>query len=107
MAETSNLQVCVQVSAFVTAAQVTFLLLHDGRNDDTVKLFFRDVYEVCAAPALYCHCACSSPSAQEALHSAQVYLRVVLNPFFSASAKLTSPTFAQKVRNISRTYFRS
>ncbi|KAK9833304.1 hypothetical protein WJX81_004791 [Elliptochloris bilobata] len=61
----------LQVSAFVTAAQVTFLLLHDGRNDDSVKLFFRDVYEV--------------------------YLRVILNPFFSASAKLTSPALAQKV----------
>jgi hypothetical protein len=97
-----------QVSAFVTAAQVTFLLLHDGRNDDTVKLFFRDVYEVRFTPALWpllrrvtCSQTCSSVSA------AQVYLRVVLNPFFSASARLTSPTFAQKVRNISRTYFRS
>lgn len=45
----------LQVSAFVTAAQVTFVLLHDGRNDDTVKLFFRDVYEVRSfTPACCC-----------------------------------------------------
>ena len=101
-----DLRTLLQVSAFVTAAQVTFLMLHDGRNDDTVKLFFRDVYEASAPPALRCRCACSILSDVRVLH-VQVYLRVVLNPFFSASAKLTSPTFAQKVRNISRTYFRS
>ena len=34
-----------QVSAFVTAAQVKFLLLHDGRSDDSVKGFFKEVYD--------------------------------------------------------------
>jgi Sedlin, N-terminal conserved region len=36
----------VQVTAYVTAAHMKFLLLHDGKNDDAVKLFFRDVYEI-------------------------------------------------------------
>lgn len=35
-----------QVSAFTTAAHVRFLLLHEGRSDDLVKSFFRDVYEL-------------------------------------------------------------
>ena len=35
-----------QVSAFTTAARAKFLLLHDGRSDDLVKSFFRDVYEL-------------------------------------------------------------
>jgi hypothetical protein len=53
------------VSAFTTAAHVKFLLLHDGRSDDLVKSFFRDVYEmylrvryICAA-ALLLQGACS------------------------------------------------
>lgn len=36
----------LQVSAFTTAARTKFLLLHDGRSDDLVKSFFRDVYEL-------------------------------------------------------------
>lgn len=35
-----------QVSAYTTASRVRFLLLHDGRGDDLVKGFFRDVYEL-------------------------------------------------------------
>jgi hypothetical protein len=35
-----------QVSAFTTAAHIKFLLLHDGRSDEIVKNFFRDVYEL-------------------------------------------------------------
>ena len=58
-----------------------FLLLHDGRSDDTIKQFFKEVYEV--------------------------YLRVLLNPFFTPTAKITSPGFNQKVRALARSYFRT
>ena len=34
-----------QVSAYVTAAQVKFLLLHDGRGEEAIKGFFREVYD--------------------------------------------------------------
>ena len=71
---------CPQVSAFITAAQVKFLLLHDGKSDDTIKQFFKDVYEV--------------------------YLRVMLNPFFNPGVRITSPAFTQRVRSIARTHFR-
>jgi hypothetical protein len=71
----------VQVSAFVTAAQVKFLLLHDGKSEDSIKLFFKDVYEV--------------------------YLRVMMNPFFTARSPTKSPAFSQKVRNLARSYFRA
>lgn len=70
----------LQVSAFITAAQFKFLLLHDGRSDDAVKSFFRDVYEV--------------------------YLRILLNPFFNSTLHIASPTFNQKVRTIARSHFR-
>ena len=34
------------VAAYATAAHVKFLLLHDGRNDETIRLFFKDVYDI-------------------------------------------------------------
>ena len=36
----------LMVAAYATAAHVKFLLLHDGRNEETIRLFFRDVYEI-------------------------------------------------------------
>ncbi|PRW59464.1 trafficking particle complex subunit 2-like [Chlorella sorokiniana] len=61
----------LQVSAFTTAARTKFLLLHDGRSDDLVKSFFRDVYEL--------------------------YLRVMLNPFHTPTSKITAPLFHHKL----------
>ena len=46
----------------MTAAQIKFLLLHDGKSEDTVRAFFRDVYEL--------------------------YLRVMMNPFFAPRAHI-------------------
>ena len=34
------------VSAFVTASGAKFLLLHETRNDDTIKAFFHEVHEL-------------------------------------------------------------
>ena len=50
------------MSAHVTAAQVKFLLLHDGKGEDAVRAFFRDVHEL--------------------------YLRVMMNPFFSPASPI-------------------
>ena len=70
----------LQVSAFITAAQVKFLLLHDGKSDDTIKQFFKDVYEV--------------------------YMRVMLNPFFNPGVRITSAAFTQRVKSMARMHFR-
>ena len=44
----------LQVSAYVTAAHIKFLLLHDGRNEEAIKGFFRDVYDAYLRVRLAC-----------------------------------------------------
>lgn len=34
------------VTAFVTPGNARFLLLHDGKNDEAVRSFFTEVYEL-------------------------------------------------------------
>lgn len=34
------------VSAFVTASQTRFVMVHDQRNDEGIRMFFNDVYEM-------------------------------------------------------------
>jgi len=64
------------ISAFVTASNATFLLLHEGRTDDSIKNFFNDVYEV--------------------------YTRYILNPLVERDKVISSKGFDTKVRAISR-----
>ena len=34
------------VSAFITAGQIKLMLLHDIKNDDGIKNFFNEIYEL-------------------------------------------------------------
>ena len=36
----------LMVAAYATAAHIKFLLLHDGKNEETIRLFFKDVYDI-------------------------------------------------------------
>jgi len=63
------------ISAYVTPSNVRFLLLHPpGKNDESIKSFFAEVHEL--------------------------YVKVVMNPFYKPNSPITSPTFHDRVRAI-------
>ncbi|WWD21717.1 hypothetical protein CI109_106204 [Kwoniella shandongensis] len=59
------------VSAFI-ATNVKFVLLHDIKNDDGIRLFFLDLWEA--------------------------YTKVLLNPFHTVNTAIRNPAFEAKVR---------
>ncbi|PFH52677.1 hypothetical protein AMATHDRAFT_139663 [Amanita thiersii Skay4041] len=60
------------VSAFITPGNTKFVLLHEGKNEDGIKGFFMEVWEV--------------------------YVKAILNPFQTAHTPIRSPLFDAKVR---------
>ncbi|WRT64542.1 uncharacterized protein IL334_001474 [Kwoniella shivajii] len=59
------------VSAFI-ATSVKFVLLHDIKNDDGIRLFFLDVWES--------------------------YVKILLNPFHTVNTPIRNPMFESKIR---------
>ena len=67
------------ISAFVTAGGIKFMLLHDVRNEDGIRSFFHDVHEL--------------------------YVKVLMNPFYQPNSPVTSPLFDSRVKTLGRRYF--
>mmetsp|Transcript_3362 Transcript_3362/g.4978 ORF Transcript_3362/g.4978 Transcript_3362/m.4978 type:complete len:141 (+) Transcript_3362:80-502(+) len=67
-----------QVSTFLTAGNIKFMLLHSGRSEDSIRNFFIDVYEV--------------------------YVKLAMNPFYQYDKPITSKAFDTKVRAAARRY---
>ena len=67
------------ISAFVTAGHVKLMLLHDVRNEDGIRSFFHDVHEL--------------------------YVKVLMNPFYTPNSPITSATFDSRVKTLGRRYF--
>ncbi|CAK4654873.1 unnamed protein product [Aphanomyces euteiches] len=67
------------VSGFVTATNIKFLLLHESRNEDAIKLFFQEVYDL--------------------------YVKLLLNPFYTHDTPITSPDFDLRVRALAKRFF--
>lgn len=66
------------ISAFVTAGNIKFLLLHESRNEEPIRQFFTDVYDL--------------------------YVKALLSPFYFVNQPITSPVFDQKVRALAKKY---
>ncbi|PRP78559.1 hypothetical protein PROFUN_13616 [Planoprotostelium fungivorum] len=64
------------ISSFVTAGYIKFMLLHDKKDEDGIKNFFTEVYEL--------------------------YLKVILNPFYITNTPITSPSFDERVKAIAK-----
>ncbi|KAF0698811.1 Aste57867_10600 [Aphanomyces stellatus] len=64
------------VSGFVTATNIKFLLLHESRNEDAIKIFFQDVYDL--------------------------YVKLLLNPFYKHDSPITSQDFDLRVRALAK-----
>lgn len=66
------------ISAFVTAGNVKMLLLHETRNEEPIRQFFSDVYDL--------------------------YVKTLLSPFYFVNQPITSTVFDQKVRALAKKY---
>lgn len=66
------------ISAFVTPGNMKFLLLHETRNDDGIRSFFTDVWEL--------------------------YVKTMLNPFHTAHTPIRSSVFDGRVRASAKKY---
>eukprot|EP00823_Brevimastigomonas_motovehiculus_P000290 TRINITY_DN10399_c0_g1_i1.p1 TRINITY_DN10399_c0_g1~~TRINITY_DN10399_c0_g1_i1.p1 ORF type:complete len:141 (-),score=22.70 TRINITY_DN10399_c0_g1_i1:194-616(-) len=68
------------ISAFVTAGHIKFLLLHDHKTDENaIKSFFYEIYEL--------------------------YVKICLNPFYEKNSQITSKSFDERVKVVSKKCF--
>lgn len=67
-----------QVSTFLTAANVKFMLLHGGKGEEVLKNFFNEVYGY--------------------------YVKLSMNPFYKYDTAITSKAFDSRVRAAARAY---
>ncbi|KAG6820434.1 hypothetical protein H0H93_000430 [Arthromyces matolae] len=66
------------VSAFITPGNMKFVLLHEGKNDEGIRQFFMEVWEL--------------------------YVKTMVNPFHTAHTTIRSATFNGRVQASAKRY---
>lgn len=66
------------VSAYVTPSGDRFLILHDVKNDEPIRVFFLEAYEL--------------------------YLKCLLNPFYEKGQVIDSKAFDAKIKTLAKKY---
>ena len=66
------------VSAYLTASGDRFLILHDVKNDEPIRVFFLEAYEI--------------------------YLKCLMNPFYEKGQVIESKLFDSKMRALAKKY---
>ncbi|CAM9201237.1 unnamed protein product [Phaeothamnion confervicola] len=64
------------VSAMLTPSGVKLMLLHDGRSEEAIRTYFNEVHEL--------------------------YVKLLLNPFYKYDTPIVSPAFDQRVRALAK-----
>jgi hypothetical protein len=101
-----------QVSTFLTAANVKFMLLHGGKGEEVIKNFFNEVYGYYVKV-----CVLSSQSIMRMYHPVFVDVlstpigiplvtsfQLSMNPFYKYDTPIMSKAFDARVRAAARAY---
>jgi hypothetical protein len=64
----------LNISSYVSPSHVKFMLLHNLKNEDSIKNFFVDVHEF--------------------------YLKILMNPFYEVNTPITSKVFDDRVKQL-------
>ncbi|KAF2068366.1 hypothetical protein CYY_010309 [Polysphondylium violaceum] len=67
------------ISSYVTASHIKFMLLHEKKDEDAIRNFFVEVHDL--------------------------YLKILLNPFYAYNSPITSTAFDNKVKKLGTKYF--